>query len=198
MLPPKIILASNNKGKLKELASTLSPLKIELQPQSDFKIKSIEETGLSFVENALLKARYASQETKLPAISDDSGLVVPALNGEPGIYSARYSGEKATDQSNIDYLLDKMHDKTERNAYFYCALVYVRNHLDPAPLIAVGQFHGELLREKSGIGGFGYDPIFFVKKYKQTAAQLPPKEKNKISHRAVASQQLLTLLKEQG
>lgn len=197
MTPKKIILASNNNKKLEELSITLSQLNIDLIAQSDFKIASVEETGLSFIENALIKARYASKKTTLPAIADDSGLVVPAINGDPGIYSSRYSGDNANDQTNIDYLLKKMLKITNRHAYFYCALVYINNALDPAPLIAIGKFHGEIIQEQSGLGGFGYDPIFNIKQYNQTAAELTSKQKNKISHRAIASQRLLELMKQE-
>ena len=196
MHPKKIILASNNNGKLLELSQTLAPLNIQLLPQSDYSISDIEETGLSFVENALLKARHASSITKLPAIADDSGLVVPALNGAPGIYSARYSGTNSNAQSNIKHLLKKMANVTNRIAYFYCALVYVKHALDPAPLISVGQFYGTLLKEQKGNHGFGYDPIFFLKEYNQTAAELDASTKNQISHRAIASKALLRLMKQ--
>jgi len=197
MTPQKIILASNNNGKLKELSITLASLNIELVSQSTYQIESVDETGLSFIENALIKARHASKITKLPAIADDSGLVVPALNGEPGIYSSRYSGNQANDQTNIDCLLKKMQTITNRDAYFYCALVFVYNALDPAPLFAIGKFHGEITTNQSGMGGFGYDPIFYIKQHKKTAAQLSSEEKNKISHRAIASQKLLEIMKKE-
>lgn len=192
-----IILASNNSGKLRELAQTLSPLKISLVPQSNFNIGDIAETGLSFVENALLKARNAARISLLPAIADDSGLVVPALKGEPGIYSARYAGENASDKANIKCLLANMAAITQRSAYFYCALAFVIHYLDPCPLIAVGKFHGELLNAPRGNQGFGYDPIFYVNEYQLTAAEMDKSLKNTISHRAIASQKLLSLMKEE-
>lgn len=192
-----IVLASNNQGKLKELTATLSPLNVTLQAQSEYEIEDVPETGLGFVENALIKARHAAKISKKPAIADDSGLVVAALNGAPGIYSARYSGEKATDTKNNAFLLENMADIDNRHASFYCALVFVEHELDPSPLIAVGKFHGEILISPKGNHGFGYDPLFYVPEYQLTAAEMPKELKNKISHRAIASKKLLALLKEE-
>jgi len=195
-MPSKIVLASNNKGKLLELEKVLEPLSIKLIPQSELNVVEVEETGLSFIENAILKARSASKQTDLPAIADDSGLVVPALNGAPGIYSARYSGANANSKSNIELLLNNMTDCKDRTAYFYCALVYVKHYKDPTPLVAVGKFFGEIIKERIGNAGFGYDPIFYLKQYNKTAAQIDSKLKNSVSHRAIASQQLLKLFEQ--
>jgi len=195
-MTPQIVLSSNNKGKLLELEKVLEPLSIKLITQSEFNVVEAEETGLSFIENAILKARSAAKQTNLPAIADDSGLVVPALNGAPGIYSARYSGVNANSQSNIELLLENMIDCQDRTAYFYCALVYVKHYKDPTPIIAFGKFFGEIIRQQQGNAGFGYDPIFFLKQYNKTAAEIEPKLKNSISHRAIASQQLLNLIEQ--
>ncbi len=192
-----IVLASSNKGKLTELSQTLSPLNIILTPQSQYHVSDVPETGLSFVENALIKARHAAKISSRSAIADDSGLVIPSLNGEPGIFSARYAGEEATDKENIDCLLNKMTNVPNKSAYFYCALVFVANAFDPAPIIAVGQFHGQILENGRGEHGFGYDPIFFLPQYQKTAAEIDINLKNQISHRAIASQKLLTLLKQE-
>lgn len=198
MQPNKIILASNNQHKLEELSNTLAPINVELISQASLNIDSADETGLSFIENALIKARHASHLTNKPAIADDSGLVVPSLKGEPGIYSSRYSGAHANDQSNIDYLLTNMINITKRDAYFYCALVYIKNANDPAPLIGIGKFRGEIVKSAIGTHGFGYDPIFFIPELGQTAAELTQEKKNKISHRAIASQHLLKLMQSEG
>lgn len=192
----EMVLASGNAGKLKEFQAIFSTEKLNIRPQSDFNIKSADEIGLSFIENALIKARHASSESGLPAIADDSGLVVPALNGEPGIYSARYSASSASDQSNIDYLLSNMKDINIRQAYFYCALVLMRHSQDPCPIIATGQFNGEIATNCSGQNGFGYDPIFYVPSQKMTAAELPSDIKNKLSHRGQACKILLNKLQE--
>lgn len=190
----ELILATSNKGKIKELNALLAP--IHCISQSDLGIKDVPETGLSFIENAIIKARHASKEIHKPALADDSGLVVPALNGEPGIYSARYAGMDANDASNIELLLQNMYPlhQEERNAYFYCAIVLVQHEKDPTPLIATGLFHGRITQQPIGDQGFGYDPVFFVKEYQCTAAQLSATIKNKISHRAQALNQLRTLL----
>ncbi|MGK0305023.1 MAG: XTP/dITP diphosphohydrolase, partial [Gammaproteobacteria bacterium] len=160
----KIVLATGNKGKVKELATMLSGLSIEVLPQSDFAVTEVAETGSTFIENAIIKARHASKHTGLPAIADDSGLAVDALGGAPGVYSARYSGENATDQSNITKLLGAMadvpHDK--RQAKFLCVLVYMRHADDPSPIICQGEWCGEIMTEPQGDNGFGYDPIFWV------------------------------------
>lgn len=194
----KIVLASNNKGKIKEINHLVSPYQMEVIAQSEFKVEEVEETGLTFVENALLKARNAASITSLPALADDSGLVVPILNGEPGIYSARYAGTNNDHSENIKKLLFKLKDVPEknRNAYFYTVIVLLRDVRDPSPIICEGIWHGKILHEPKGDKGFGYDPIFFDPEYECSAAELPLEIKNKISHRGQAMQQLLHKLEE--
>lgn len=188
----EIILATSNKGKIKELNVLLAP--IQCISQASLGISDAVENGLSFIENALIKARHASFHGEKPALADDSGLVVPALNGEPGIYSARYSGPHASDEENIHFLLSKMEHVPQRTAYFYCAIALVHHAKDPTPLIATGIFKGSITTAATGNEGFGYDPIFFVEEYQCTAAQLAANIKNKISHRAKALHQLRELL----
>jgi XTP/dITP diphosphohydrolase len=190
----KIVLASFNQGKIKEFEDVLKSLPVDLVPLSLFIQKEIEETGLSFVENALIKARVASKITKLPAIADDSGLVVPYLNGGPGIYSARYAGKSANAKQNIDKLLSalKSTDQKNRMAFFYCAIVFILDEKDPIPLICEGTWLGLITKREKGKGGFGYDPIFYDPIFKKTAAEFTLRQKNKISHRGKA----LTLLKK--
>ena len=185
-----IILATSNPGKIKELQALLAP--IHCIAQSSLGITDAEESGLSFIENAIIKARHASLLAGKPALADDSGLVIPALNGEPGIYSARYAGPQANDQNNISLLLKNMaHLSTEqRQGFFYCAIALVQHAKDPTPIIATGRFDGSITTTPSGDGGFGYDPIFYVVEYQCTAAQLPATIKNTISHRAKALAQL--------
>ncbi|UQB42365.1 RdgB/HAM1 family non-canonical purine NTP pyrophosphatase [Thiomicrospira microaerophila] len=189
-----LVLATNNKGKLKEMLALL-PGK-DVRPQGEFFSEEAGENGLSFIENALLKARFASAKTGLPAIADDSGIEVAALNGEPGIYSARYAGIGATDRQNLNKLLEKMDEVEDgqRQASYYCAMVCVRHANDPTPLIGLGRWKGVLLRHPRGEGGFGYDPIFYVPEFDCTAAELDPIEKNKISHRAQALRSLIAQL----
>ncbi len=182
----KIVLATANQGKLKEIQSSLTSLDITLIPQSDFDVPSIEETGLSFVENAILKARHAAQYSQLPALADDSGLAVDALDGAPGIFSARFAGINANDQDNIKKLLASMHSKENRTARFHCAIVYVRHYQDPVPLIACAQWDGEILQEPIGNNGFGYDPVFYIPALGCSVAQLSSQQKNSLSHRAKA------------
>ncbi len=190
----QIILATSNNGKIKELNQLLAP--IHCISQNDLGISSAEETGRSFIENAIIKARHASSIANEPALADDSGLVVPTLNGEPGIYSARYAGVGASDQENNTLLLKNMThlDREQRQAYFYCAMVLVQHADDPTPIIATGIFHGIIHSSPSGSGGFGYDPVFYVKEYQCTAADLPANIKNTISHRAKALNQLRELI----
>lgn len=192
----KIVLASNNQGKIRELNALLNTLAIEVIPQAELGVNEIEETGVTFVENALLKARHAAQMTGLPAIADDSGLNVYALKGAPGIYSARYAGLPSNAQANINKLLAEMQSipDDKRQAYFYCLLVFISHPNDPTPLICDGKWHGTILHEQKGGEGFGYDPIFFVPNENKTAAELPLAIKNKISHRGIALQQLLKQL----
>lgn len=184
----KIVLASSNKGKLKEIQHVLAPLHLTLLSQADFQIIDAEETGLTFVENALIKARHASQCCSMPAIADDSGLEVDALHGKPGIYSSRFAGAGATDQNNIDALLDAMENipDANRTARFHCVIVYLRHSKDPTPIIAHGCWEGVILRQPRGSNGFGYDPVFLSQQHNLSAAELSSDEKNSISHRAQA------------
>ena len=183
-----IIIASNNNGKLIEFEDALSETSYQFIPQNEYSIPEIPETGLTFVENALLKARNACEHSNLPAISDDSGLVVPAINDEPGIYSARYAGEKKSFTDNIAKLLHELDEtpQEQRYAYFICVLAYLRHPDDPIPMIFQGIWEGEITFEPKGDKGFGYDPIFYVPEYKCTAAELELEIKNKFSHRAQA------------
>jgi XTP/dITP diphosphohydrolase len=192
----KVVLATGNKGKVKELARMLSGLGIEVLPQSEFAVSEVAETGSTFVENAIIKARHAAKQTGLPAIADDSGLAVDALGGAPGVYSARYSGEQATDQSNIIKLLDAMADvpKDKRQAKFLCVLVFMRHADDPTPIICQGEWAGEITSEQHGENGFGYDPVFWVEEQNCSSAQLPPEQKNALSHRGKALKLLLAQL----
>ena len=178
------ILASNNAKKIAELTPILARFGITIRPQRDYGIDEVAETGLTFVENALIKARHAAKQSGLPAIADDSGLCVPALGGAPGIYSARYSGEG--DDGNNRKLLAALENVTDRRAYYVCLIVYLRHADDPLPLIAQGLWHGTIAREARGNGGFGYDPIFIPASDTRTAAEYTADEKNAFSHRARA------------
>jgi len=198
----KIVLASNNKGKVREFGEMLSTLNMEVVPQATFNIEDADETGLTFVENAIIKARHASAIAGLPAIADDSGLEVDFLNGAPGIYSARYSdmenaGKDATDEKNLLKLLDALKDVAEekRTARFQCLLVFMRHAEDPTPLICQGTWEGIITTEPHGENGFGYDPIFYVPTHNCSSAQLSSDEKNVLSHRGQALKKLLTALK---
>ena len=195
----KVVLATGNQGKVKELASMLSSLGIEVLPQSEFAVTEVAETGTTFVENAIIKARHAAKITGLPAIADDSGLAVEALGGAPGVYSARYSGEQATDQSNIIKLLDTMADipKEKRQAKFLCVLVFMRHADDPTPIICQGEWQGEISTEQHGENGFGYDPVFWVESEHCSSAQLLAEQKNDFSHRGKALKLLLVQLQNQ-
>ena len=193
----KVVLATGNPGKVRELASLLADFGLDIVAQTELGVDSAEETGLTFIENAILKARHAAQLTGLPAIADDSGLAVDALGGAPGIYSARYSGEDATDQRNLEKLLDALLDVPDdrRQAQFHCVLVYLRHAEDPTPLVCHGSWPGIIARESAGSGGFGYDPIFFVPTEGKTAAELSREEKSAISHRGRALKLLLEALR---
>jgi XTP/dITP diphosphohydrolase len=195
----KIVLATGNRGKVKELAHMLSGLGIEVLPQSEFDVTEVSETGSTFVENAIIKARHAAKQTGLPAIADDSGLSVDAIGGKPGVYSARYSGDQATDQSNIIKLLDAMADvpKDKRQATFLCVLVYMRHADDPTPIICQGEWVGEITTEQQGEHGFGYDPVFWVEEQNCSSAQLSPEQKNILSHRGKALKLMLAQLQNQ-
>jgi XTP/dITP diphosphohydrolase len=191
-----MVLASGNAGKLRELAQVLAPLAVTLRPQAEFAVMEVEETGLSFVENAIIKARAAAQHSGLPAIADDSGLEVDYLNGAPGIHSARYSGEG--DQANNSKLLRALGDLPEeqRGARFQCVLVYMRHALDPTPLVCQASWEGRILFAPQGENGFGYDPLFYVPEYQCSSAELAPGVKNRISHRARASALLFEALRQ--
>jgi XTP/dITP diphosphohydrolase len=189
----RIVLASNNAGKVREFNQLLTDSGIEVIPQSEFSVAEIEETGLTFVENALLKARNAAAHTGLPAVADDSGLEVDALQGAPGIYSARYAGAAASDQDNVQKLLDALKNVPEkkRSARFQCLMVYMRHARDPTPRIFQGTWEGQILYETRGDNGFGYDPVFYVPAQRCSSAQLSPEVKNSLSHRGQALKQLV-------
>ena len=191
-----IVLATGNKGKVKELAGLLLKHNITVVPQSDFNVPDVAETGATFVENAIIKARHASKITGLPAIADDSGLAVDALNGAPGVYSARYAGENASDKDNTSKLLTALLNVPDnrRSARFHCVLVYMQNSEDPTPVICHGVWEGSICREKQGDQGFGYDPVFWQADRQLTSAQLPRDLKNQLSHRGKALAQLVPLL----
>ena len=189
----KIILATGNPGKVGELNAMLKG-HYSVVSQKDMKVEEVPETGTSFIENALIKARNASLQSKLPALADDSGLEVEALNGEPGIYSARYAREGATDEENMTKLLLNMEHHNNRKAHFCCAMVYLKSADDSDPIIVERRWQGELLREPIGTNGFGYDPIFYLHDYSCSSAQLEPETKNKISHRGQALNDLLVEL----
>ena len=192
----RIVLASNNAGKVREFNQLLTDTDIEVIPQSEFSVTEIEETGLTFVENALLKARNAAAHTGLPAVADDSGLEVDALQGAPGIYSARYAGAGASDQDNVQKLLDALKNVPEkkRSARFQCLMVYMRHAGDPTPRIFQGSWEGQILYETRGDNGFGYDPVFYVPGQRCSSAQLSPEVKNSLSHRGQALKQLVQSL----
>lgn len=191
----KIVLATGNAGKVKEMADVLSQFGFEVVAQTEFGIESPEETGLTFVENALIKARYASKMTGLPAIADDSGLSVEALGGAPGLYSARFAGEYATDADNRQKLLAEMANQTNRQAKFVSCIVFLKHETDPTPYIALGECFGEILSEERGENGFGYDSLFLYPEKNLTFAELETKEKKAISHRAIALRSLKQQLK---
>jgi XTP/dITP diphosphohydrolase len=192
----KLVVASNNLGKLRELGLMLGPLGIEAQPQTVYDVPEAEEPHATFVENALAKARNAAQHTGLPALADDSGILVDALDGEPGVSSARFAGEPKSDERNNRKLVESMRAAADRAAHYYCVIVVVRHALDPKPLIAEGQWDGEIVLEPRGSGGFGYDPYFYLPELGMTVAELPLEEKNRRSHRALALGALAAKLRE--
>lgn len=194
----KLVIASNNPGKLREIERILSPIGLEVLPQSVFNIPEADEPYCTFIENCLTKARHASEHSGLPALADDSGICVDALNGAPGVYSARFAGEPKSDERNNHKLLESLAHETNRKAHYYCVIVLVRHPADPQPIIAEGSWEGEILREPRGSGGFGYDPYFLVPELGQTGAELPLDVKNGISHRGKALAQLLEKLKQAG
>jgi XTP/dITP diphosphohydrolase len=195
----RIILATGNTGKVREFNVLLLGLDVEVLPQAVLGVPEIEETGLSFVENAILKARNASRRAGLPAIADDSGLLVDGLGGAPGIHSARYAGPHASDQENLEKLLAELRCLTdpERRARFCCLLVYMRHAEDPTPLICQGTWEGVIAHAPRGENGFGYDPIFYLPSQDKTVAELPPPVKNHLSHRAQALSQLVVSLRQE-
>lgn len=194
----KIVLATGNLGKVREMADLLSDFGFEVLAQSEFNVSDVAETGTTFIENAIIKARHAAKETGLPAIADDSGLEVDALKGAPGIYSARYAGVGASDQDNLDKLLLEMQDvpEAERTARFHCVLVMMRHADDPTPVVCHGTWEGRILTEAHGSNGFGYDPVFLVPQQGCASAELEPAEKKQLSHRGKALQQLFATLKQ--
>lgn len=194
-----IVVATGNQGKLKEINQVLNPFGLQALGQKEFKVPEIEETGLTFVENAILKARNASELTGKPALADDSGLKVDALNGAPGIYSARYAGPDASDADNVAKLLSALQGlpREQRKARFQCVMIYLRHANDPVPLICQGTWEGYIDLQPSGDNGFGYDPVFMVPEQNCTAAQLPPEIKNQLSHRGQALQKLMQAFAQQ-
>lgn len=187
----KLVIASGNPGKLREIARLLEPLGLEIVAQSELGVSPAQEPHPTFVENALAKARHASAVTGLPALADDSGICVAALDGAPGVHSARYAGAGATDERNNAHLLQAMTSVTDRRAHYYCVIVLIRQHDDPQPIIAEGEWHGEILHAPRGTGGFGYDPLFLDPGSGLTGAELVRSRKNRISHRGKAMRKLL-------
>ena len=192
----RIVLASNNAGKVREFAQLLAQARIEVRPQGDFSVSEVEETGLTFVENAIIKARNAARHSGLPAIADDSGIEVDALNGAPGIYSARYAGPGSSDADNCSRLLRELDSVADgaRGARFQCVLVYLRHAEDPTPIICGGTWEGSILRAPRGANGFGYDPVFLVPGLGCSSAELDAETKNRLSHRGQALRRLRVLL----
>ena len=193
---PKVVLASNNDKKIAELNHLLADQQWEVVAQGTLGIPEIAETGLTFIENALIKARHASRMANLPALADDSGIVVNALHGAPGIYSARFAGSDASDTDNNKKLLAALPDPTpaQRSAHYHCTLVWLRHSEDPDPVICQGHWHGHILTSPRGTGGFGYDPLFWVEQEQCTAAELTAERKGLLSHRGIATRQLATKL----
>lgn len=191
----KVVIASGNAGKLREFAALLAPFDFEAVPQAALGVVEVAEPHITFVENALLKARHASQLTGLPALADDSGICAMALSGAPGVRSARYAGEPANDARNNEKLVAALSAHHDRRAFYYCALVFVTAADDPHPLIATGEWHGEVIASPRGDGGFGYDPYFFLPEHGCTAAELPAETKNRVSHRGKALQMLAEQLR---
>ena len=194
----QLLLASGNTGKLKELSAALADFGYDLQLQPKDSAYDVAETGSTFVENAIIKARHAACLSGLPTLADDSGLIVPALNGEPGVYSARYGGDNTTDKKNTEHLLHNMQGIQNRSAYFYCCLVLMQHADDPAPLIAEGRWQGEISQQTSGDGGFGYDPVFYLPDLNCSAAELPAAEKLRLSHRGQAVRELKNRLQSKA
>lgn len=194
MLKDRIVLATGNKGKVAEFSSLFAQYHVEVAAQSEFLVSDVAETGTTFVENAIIKARHAARETKLPAIADDSGLVIDALQGAPGIYSARYCGQHGNDVGNYEKVLAELEGQSNRDARFLCVLVFMRYANDPTPIICQGEWQGTITAAPSGSGGFGYDPIFYLPEHNCTAAELDKVLKNAESHRGKALKQLMNAL----
>ena len=192
----KLVIASNNAGKIREIRHLLAPLGTEVMPQSEFKVPDVDEPHRTFIENAIVKARHACAWTGLPSLADDSGICVNALNGQPGVLSARFAGEPKSDERNNRKLIDALANRPDRRAHYYCVIVLLRHADDPQPIIADGDWHGEIMPDKRGEGGFGYDPYFFLPDLGKTAAELPMDQKNRISHRGQALSRLLARLAE--
>ena len=190
----KLVLASNNAGKVKEFQALLAPLNFEVIPQGELGIPSAEEPHHTFVENALAKARHASAASGLPALADDSGICAHALNGMPGVLSARYAGEQGNDSANNQKLIQELKDQVDKGAHYVCALVFVNSANDPEPIIVQTRWYGQIVEQAAGANGFGYDPHFFLAEQKCTAAQLDPAQKNLISHRGQALRELIAQL----
>lgn len=186
----KLVIASGNKGKLREIESLLAALNIEVIAQSAYNVPEVDEPHATFVENALVKARHASNHSGLPALADDSGICVNALKGAPGVLSARFAGEPKSDQRNNLKLVESLKTETDRSAYYYCVIVLLRHAEDPQPIIVDGLWQGEIVPQPQGAGGFGYDPYFFLPERGVTAAQLDLETKNRISHRGIALSKL--------
>ena len=193
-LQKPLVIASNNRGKLAEFARLLEPLGYGIKTQGELGISEAEEPHLTFVENALAKARHASRESGMAALADDSGICVPALGGAPGVQSARYAGEPKSDAANNTKLIQELATHADKSAYYYCVLVYVRHADDPQPVIAEGRWDGIVIDQPRGEGGFGYDPYFLVPSLAKTAAELTPEEKNRLSHRGQALRALVARL----
>lgn len=191
----KLVLASGNRGKIREIAQLLAPFGVHVIAQRELGVAPADEPHVTFIENALAKARHAAAATGLPALADDSGICVPALGGAPGVYSARYAGPAASDAENNARLLEQMRHIRDRRAHYYCVIVLVGHENDPQPVIAEGEWHGEILRAPRGSRGFGYDPLFLDPASGLTGGELAPSRKNRISHRGKAMRKLLRTLK---
>ena len=194
----KLILASNNAGKVKEFQALLAPLNFQVIPQGELDIPSAEEPHFTFVENALAKARHASAASDLPALADDSGICAHALNGQPGVLSARFAGEQGDDAANNRKLIQELKNQADRGAHYVCALVFVNSANDPEPIIVQTRWYGQIVDEAAGSNGFGYDPYFFLPDQNCTAAELEPEKKNSISHRGQALRELIAQLKSRA
>jgi XTP/dITP diphosphohydrolase len=190
-----LVIASNNAGKLKEFGELLAPLGFDVRPQREFKVPEAEEPHVTFIENALAKARHAAQLTGLPAMADDSGICANALSGAPGVWSARYAGEPKSDARNNQKLIADLAQHADKSAYYFCSLVFVRHANDPQPVIAEGRLDGEIIAEARGEGGFGYDPYFWLPELRKTLAELSSEEKNRLSHRGQALRLLVEKLR---